>query len=105
MFSWNFSRWRIENVSKPKRPSARTGGFRLRNRPGSIGGRRDPAPDEPVAEQIRAFLVGRTNGETLLRALYDPILDEPVPARLRRLLQHRGAPNPIASVRTPSRQR
>jgi hypothetical protein len=77
----------------------------LRSRPGSLGGRRDPGPNAPVAEQIRAFLVGRTNGEALLRALYDPILDEPVPARLRRVLQHRGATNPIASVRTPPRRR
>jgi Anti-sigma factor NepR len=35
---------------------------------------------------IRVFLAGRTNGETLLRALYDHVLDEPVPQRLRALL-------------------
>jgi hypothetical protein len=36
--------------------------------------------------QIRDFIAGRTNGEGLLHALYDHVLDEPVPQRLRALL-------------------
>jgi hypothetical protein len=37
--------------------------------------------------QIRDFIAGRTNGEGVLHALYDHVLDEPVPQRLRALLQ------------------
>jgi hypothetical protein len=40
-----------------------------------------------VAEQIRDFLDGRTHGEGLLHALYDEILDEPVPQVMRALFQ------------------
>lgn len=36
--------------------------------------------------QIRDFIAGRTNGEGLLHALYDHVLDEPVPPRLRAVL-------------------
>ncbi|MBX6367622.1 MAG: hypothetical protein IRZ04_06550 [Rhodospirillales bacterium] len=35
-----------------------------------------------VEEEIRAFIDGETNGEPLLHALYDYVLDEPIPARL-----------------------
>jgi hypothetical protein len=45
-------------------------------------------PDEPPVErQIIDFLDGRTHGEDLLHALYDHILDEPIPQRIRSLLQ------------------
>lgn len=36
--------------------------------------------------QLRAFLDGETNGEDVLHALFDHVLDEPVPERLRALL-------------------
>lgn len=36
---------------------------------------------------IRDFLSGRTDGEDVLHALYDHVLDEPVPERLRALLR------------------
>jgi Anti-sigma factor NepR len=36
---------------------------------------------------IRNFLAGRTDGAALLHALYDHILAEPVPDRLRALLR------------------
>ena len=36
---------------------------------------------------IRDFLAGRTDGEDLLHALYDHVLDEPVPERLKALLR------------------
>jgi hypothetical protein len=39
-----------------------------------------------VAERIADFLAGRTHGEELLHELYDYVLDEPVPQRLRALL-------------------
>jgi hypothetical protein len=42
---------------------------------------------DPVGEQLLDFLDGRTDGEELLHALYDYILDEPVPERLRALLR------------------
>lgn len=37
--------------------------------------------------QIRDFLAGKNDGADLLHALYDHVLDEPVPERLRALLQ------------------
>jgi hypothetical protein len=37
--------------------------------------------------EIRDFLSGRNDGERLLHALYDHVLDEPVPERLRALLK------------------
>jgi hypothetical protein len=40
-----------------------------------------------IEDQIAAFLDGRTHGEELLHALYDYVLDEPVPVRMRALLQ------------------
>jgi hypothetical protein len=47
-----------------------------------------PGPEflqDSVEEQIADFLNGRTHGEELLHALFDHILDEPVPERLRAL--------------------
>jgi Anti-sigma factor NepR len=41
----------------------------------------------PVDRDIRDFLDGRSDGEDLLHALYDHVLDEPVPERLRTLLR------------------
>lgn len=53
--------------------------------------KRQPAefdiPTCSVDREIRDFLAGRTDGEDLLHALYDHVLDEPVPARLRALLR------------------
>jgi hypothetical protein len=36
----------------------------------------------PVDRDIRDFLSGKNNGEDLLHAMYDNVLDEPVPQRL-----------------------
>lgn len=41
-----------------------------------------------VDRDIRDFLAGKTDGEDLLHALYDHVLDEPVPQRLRALFKH-----------------
>jgi hypothetical protein len=41
----------------------------------------------PIDRDIRDFLAGRNNGEDLLHALYDHVLDEPVPERLKALLR------------------
>ena len=38
-----------------------------------------------VGEQLLDFLDGRTDGGELLHALYDHVLDEPVPERMRAL--------------------
>ena len=43
-------------------------------------------PRSSIGDEIVDFLDGRTHGEALLHALYDHILDEPVPARLREVL-------------------
>ncbi len=40
-----------------------------------------------VEDQILDFLDGRTHGESLLHALYDHVLDEPIPDRMRGLLK------------------
>ena len=40
-----------------------------------------------VEDQILAFLDGRTHGEELLHALYDHVLDEPIPPRMKALLK------------------
>jgi hypothetical protein len=39
----------------------------------------------PIESQIELFLSGVTDGGPLLGALYDDVLDEPVPDRLRAL--------------------
>jgi hypothetical protein len=36
---------------------------------------------------IRDFVAGKTDGEPLLHALYDHVLDEPIPERLLTLLR------------------
>lgn len=41
-----------------------------------------------IDDEIRAFIDGKTNGEPLLHALYDHVLDEPIPARLLEVLRH-----------------
>ena len=46
-------------------------------------------PLPTVEDQIAAFLDGRTNGEVLLHALYDHVLDEPIPDSMRQLLATR----------------
>jgi hypothetical protein len=38
-----------------------------------------------VEEQINDFLDGRTHGESVLHALYDHVLEEPIPARMQAL--------------------
>jgi hypothetical protein len=40
-----------------------------------------------VEDRIAAFLDGRTHGEELLHALYDHVLDEPIPPQMKALLQ------------------
>ena len=58
--------------------------------------RRRPVEGQPVARhpvrcsterEIRDFLNGKTEGEDLLHALYDHVLDESVPERLTALLK------------------
>ena len=41
----------------------------------------------PLEEQIADFLDGKTCGESLLHALYDHVLDEPIPERMRALFK------------------
>lgn len=40
-----------------------------------------------IEDEIRAFIDGETNGEPLFHALYDHVLDEPIPARLLDVLR------------------
>jgi hypothetical protein len=41
----------------------------------------------PLDRDIRDFLSGKTDGADLLHALYDHVLDEPVPQSLRAVLR------------------
>ena len=41
----------------------------------------------PLEDQIADFLDGRTHGESLLHALYDHVLDEPIPEQMRGLFR------------------
>ena len=40
-----------------------------------------------IDRDIRDFVAGKNEGEELLHALYDHVLDEPVPERLRAVLR------------------
>ena len=40
-----------------------------------------------IDSRIRAFLAGETDGEDVLRELYDHVLDEPIPEAMRALLK------------------
>jgi len=46
---------------------------------------------EAVEEQVLAFLDGETHGAELFHALYDHVLDEPIPERMRALFRAGGA--------------
>jgi hypothetical protein len=39
-----------------------------------------------MTHRIAAFLDGSTHGEDLLHELYDHVLDEPIPQRMREIL-------------------
>lgn len=48
----------------------------------------EPRPSHSSLEKrVRAFLDGRTHGEELLHALFDHVLDEPIPERLTAALR------------------
>ena len=52
-----------------------------------LGGLPQPAvTPTSVVDQITAFLDGRTHGEDLLHDLYDYVLEEPIPQRMRDVL-------------------
>jgi hypothetical protein len=44
-------------------------------------------PNCPVDREIRDFFAGKSDGKDLLHAIYDHVLDEPVPERLLALLK------------------
>ena len=49
----------------------------------------EPIPADPsVADRIVDFLDGRTHGEDLFHELYDHVLAEPIPHRMRMLLRN-----------------
>jgi hypothetical protein len=54
-------------------------------RPIAVFGARFLLPS--LEDQIADFLDGRTDGESLLHALYDHVLDEPIPERMRGLFK------------------
>ena len=46
-----------------------------------------PIVSRSVADRIADFVGGRTHGEDLLHDLYDYVLEEPIPQRMRALLK------------------
>jgi hypothetical protein len=48
-----------------------------------------PIVSRSVADRIAAFIDGRTDGEDLLHELYDYVLEEPIPQRMRALLKEK----------------
>ena len=44
-------------------------------------------PQDAIADRIKDFFAGRTHGEELLHALYDHVLDEAIPERMRSLFR------------------
>ncbi len=56
-----------------------------------LAARRRPVERHPVRcsteREIRDFVNGKTNGEDLLHAIYDHVLDEAVPVRLTALVR------------------
>jgi hypothetical protein len=52
-------------------------------------GQEGEASSDSVEGKLMEFLDGRTHGEELLHALYDGVLDEPIPQRMRALLKRR----------------
>lgn len=46
-----------------------------------------PIVSGSVADRVADFLDGRTHGEDLLHELYDYVLEEPIPQRMRALLK------------------
>ena len=46
-----------------------------------------PIVPRSVSDRIADFLDGRTHGEDLLHELYDHVLEEPIPQRMRALLK------------------
>jgi hypothetical protein len=56
-----------------------------------------PAVRLSIARAIDDFLAGKSSGEGLLHTLYNPVLDEPVPERLRAILRR---DQPSASPKT-----
>ena len=46
-----------------------------------------PIISRSVADRIADFVDGRTHGEDLLHELYDYVLEEPIPQRMRALLK------------------
>ena len=56
--------------------------------PGNRGAKKAGAPGHSVADRIADFLDGRTHGEDLFHELYDHVLAEPIPHRMRMLLRN-----------------
>ena len=70
----------IRDMNYPRDPFAMTANVRCRY---ANAGPRARAGNA----SIDAFLDGGTNGEDLLHALYDYVLDEPIPHSMHRILQ------------------
>ena len=65
----------MSSESKPDRKAVPT-----------LGGLSQPAlASPPVVDRIAAFLDGATHGEDLLHELYDYVLEEPIPQRMREI--------------------
>jgi hypothetical protein len=92
---WYFAIGETPDVAKPDTPAPSTTKADLRPRekdramPLAVKRRavESRTAMSSIDRDIRDFVAGRSNGESLLHILYDRVLDEPVPQRLRALLE------------------
>jgi hypothetical protein len=56
--------------------------------PATRGAKSAGSTGRSVADRIADFLDGRTHGEDLFHELYDQVLAEPIPHRMRMLLRN-----------------
>jgi hypothetical protein len=67
-------------MSYPRNPVARAANIRCCSATGEL-------PARSVKAEIADFFDGKTNGEELLHALYDHVLNEPIPHSMREMLR------------------
>ena len=69
------------NVATKRQPVIAASQIAVSTFAGSLSG------NSAIDRDIRDFLTGKNNGEELLHALYDDVLDEPVPDHLLAILR------------------
>jgi hypothetical protein len=83
----------MENQYKPLSPASAGHGA---PEPATV-----PDRSDKVQQQILDFLDGKTDGEELLHALHDHVLDEPIPERMLALFKQACSAEPELNWGTP----